>query len=65
MFFLPTPFLYACQGTEAIKLVLDFSTPGLQNDPIMNARNVKKTQRWVISEEAVVLMGLLLGYQGD
>ena len=34
-------------------------------DPIRNIRNIKKTPGWVISEETAVLMGLLLGYQGD
>ena len=34
-------------------------------DPIRNIRNVKKTPGQVISEEMAVLMGLLLGYQGD
>ena len=34
-------------------------------DPIRNIRNIKKTPGWVTLEETAVLMGLLLGYQGD
>ena len=34
-------------------------------DPIRNIRNVQKTPGWVILEETAVLIGLLLGYQGD
>ena len=39
--------------------------PGGLTDPIRNIRNIKQTPRWVILEEMAVLMGLLLGYQGD
>ena len=34
-------------------------------DLIRNVEIVKETPRWVILEETAVLMGLLLGYQGD
>ena len=34
-------------------------------DHIRNIRNVIKTPEWVILEETAVLMGSLLGYQGD
>ena len=35
--------------------------PGGLTDPIRNVRNVKKTPGWVILEEPLVLMHLLLG----